>query len=147
MQPQRINLRSIIIRSTTIALLALVAGCDLLEPPVASQTTPNQPAAPPISAEVGLAKHLKKIGAKFYGAYWCPHCTDQKQMFGEEAVKEINYIECDAGGKNPRPDLCKKAEIEGYPTWEIQGKQYTGVLALQKLADISGYEGDRNFKN
>ena len=97
-------------------------------------------------AEISLAEHLKAIGATKFGAYWCPHCYDQKQLFGKKAFEEINYIECDAGGKNPQPQACNEAEIKSYPTWEIKGKKYPGTQTLEKLAEVSGYEGDLNFK-
>ncbi|MBW4550643.1 MAG: hypothetical protein KME35_05965 [Aphanocapsa sp. GSE-SYN-MK-11-07L] len=100
--------------------------------PVA-QTTNQQTTA------AGLAVQLKKIGAKMYGAYWCPHCTQQKEMFGQ-ALSQINYIECDPRGKNPQPNLCQKAGIQAYPTWEINGKLYPGVMSLQDLAKLSGYQ-------
>lgn len=29
---------------------------------------------------VSLAKHLNSIGAKMYGAFWCSHCLEQKQV-------------------------------------------------------------------
>ena len=54
------------------------------------------------SAEVALAKHLQDMGAKMYGAHWCPHCFDQKQLFGKEAKKYMPYIECAEDGVNPR---------------------------------------------
>jgi uncharacterized membrane protein len=98
-------------------------------------------------SEIELAKHLTKVGAKEYVAWWCPHCHEQKQLFGKEAYKEINHIDCDPQGKDARPDLCKAAKIPGFPTWEISGKQYPNVQSLQKLADVSGYQGPRNFKN
>ncbi|KYC38404.1 hypothetical protein WA1_37120 [Scytonema hofmannii PCC 7110] len=99
-------------------------------------------------AEIQLARHLTKSGAKEYVAWWCPHCHEQKQLFGKEAYKEINAIECDPQGKsNPSPDLCKAAGIQGYPTWQINGKLYPNVQSLEKLAQISGYQGPRNFKN
>lgn len=98
-------------------------------------------------AEIALAQHLTQIGAKEYGAYWCPHCYEQKQLFGKEAAALLNYIECDPNGKNAQPQLCKEAKIEGYPTWEINGKKYPGAYPLEKLADLSGYQGPRNFKN
>jgi protein-disulfide isomerase len=97
--------------------------------------------------KVDLASHLKQIGAKFYGAFWCPYCSKQKEMFGEQAFRQINYIECDPRGKNPRPDLCRKASIQGFPTWEINGKQYPGMKSLAELAELSGYKGDRHFGN
>ncbi|KAB8330773.1 vitamin K epoxide reductase family protein [Scytonema tolypothrichoides VB-61278] len=98
-------------------------------------------------AEIELARHLTKIGAKEYIAWWCPHCHEQKQLFGKEAYPEIQKIECDPQGKDSRPDLCKAAGIQGYPTWEINGKQYPNVQSLEKLAQVSGYQGPRNFKN
>lgn len=97
-------------------------------------------------AEIALAKHLTKIGAKKYGAFWCPHCYEQKQLFGKEAFKEINYIECAVGGKNPQVELCQKAGIKGFPTWEINGKLEEGIQMLDKLAELSGYQGSTNFK-
>jgi uncharacterized membrane protein len=114
----------------------------------------NTPGAtsPPITttsgpAELGLANHLRQIGAKEYGAWWCPHCHEQKVLFGKEAAAKLDYIECDPKGQNARPDLCKTANIEGYPTWEIKGQFYSGTQTLEKLAELSGYTGDRQFKN
>jgi thiol-disulfide isomerase/thioredoxin len=118
---------------------------------IANQQLNNQQ-EPPMknssgTAEIALAKHLKNVKAKIYGAYWCPHCHDQKELFGKEAWPIISYIECDPKGKNPRPDLCKKAKIKGYPTWEIKGNIYAGTQTLENLANASGYKGKRNFKN
>ena len=98
-------------------------------------------------AEIALARHLTKIGAKEYIAWWCPHCHEQKQLFGKQAYSEINHIECDPQGQNAQPDLCKAANIQSFPTWEINGQQYQGVQSLAELAQISGYQGPRNFKN
>ncbi|MFQ5851026.1 MAG: vitamin K epoxide reductase family protein [Candidatus Binatia bacterium] len=36
---------------------------------------------------LALAEHLTKGGAKFYGAYWCPHCENQKRIFGASAYR------------------------------------------------------------
>jgi hypothetical protein len=98
-------------------------------------------------AEIALARHLTQMGAKKYNAWWCPHCHEQKQLFGKEAYSEINRIECDPSGNNPRPDLCQAAKVQSYPSWEIKGKLYPGVQSLEELAQISGYTGPRNFKN
>ncbi len=97
------------------------------------------------SALTDLALHLKKINAKMYGAYWCPHCTQQKELFGKSAIQSINYVECDPRGKNAKPNLCKTAKVTGYPTWEINGKQYVGVQSLEELAKWSGYKGSTKF--
>lgn len=97
-------------------------------------------------AEMDLAKHLTETGAKKYGAFWCPHCYDQKQLFGKEAFAEVNYIECDPQGKNPQREACLAAGIQSFPTWEIDGKFYPGTKTLAELAELSGYEGDTDFK-
>ncbi|KGF71816.1 membrane protein [Neosynechococcus sphagnicola sy1] len=114
------------------------SGSSLTSPPITTTSGP---------AELALAKHLHQIGAKEYGAYWCPHCFEQKLLFGQEASAIVNYIECDPKGKNGRPDLCQAAKIEGFPTWDIKGQRLTGTQPLETLAQTSGYQGPRNFKN
>lgn len=89
--------------------------------------------------QVGLAKHLTEVGATMYGAYWCPHCLEQKELFGE-AFKYINYVECDPMGRKANPALCNEKGIKGYPTWEIKGNFYPGVRSLEELSNISGYK-------
>ncbi len=98
-------------------------------------------------AEIALARYLKQIDAKEYIAWWCPHCHEQKELFGKEAYSEINHIECAEGGKNAHPDLCQAANVQSFPTWQIKGKTYQGVQSLEELAQNSGYTGPRNFKN
>jgi uncharacterized membrane protein/glutaredoxin len=98
-------------------------------------------------AEIALAQHLKQMGAKMYGAFWCPHCQEQKQLFGKEAVAQLDYVECDPKGQNARPEMCQAAKIQGFPTWEINGRFYQGTQSLTKLADLSNYRGDRRFRN
>lgn len=97
-------------------------------------------------AEIALAKHLTAIGAKEYGAYWCPHCFEQKQLLGKEAFAEINYIECAPEGIDPQPDACRAAKIQSFPTWEINGKVEPGIKTPEELAEISKYQGDKDFK-
>ena len=96
-------------------------------------------------AEISLAEHLDKIGAKIYGAWWCPHCFDQKQLFGKAAFQKLPYVECAPEGINPNPDACIKAKVESFPTWVINGKIYSGTTELQQLAKYSGYQGPSNF--
>jgi hypothetical protein len=99
------------------------------------------------AAEIELAKHLTRSGAKIYGAYWCPHCYEQKQLFGKEAWQQIDRIECaeDAIDK-PQPKLCEQAGIKGFPTWSIDGKLNPGVKKLSQLAQLTGYKGKTDFK-
>jgi len=86
----------------------------------------------------GLARHLTATGVKLYGAYWCPHCTDQKQMFGKAAV-QLPYVECDARSPAGKPAVCAAAKIRAFPTWDIAGTRYEGVLSLEELARLSGF--------
>lgn len=101
-------------------------------------------------AELALARHLVKIGAKEYSAYWCPHCHEQKLLFGKEAeqiIEDSNVkVECAGDSPKGKPDVCKAAKVEGFPTWIINGKSYGGVQNLQELATNSGYTGPTNFK-
>lgn len=98
-------------------------------------------------AEIALARHLKQTGAKEYIAWWCPHCHEQKLLFGKEAYKELDHIDC-APIDNPNgvKDECRAAKIQSYPSWIINGKIYAGVQNLEQLANISNYVGPRNFK-
>lgn len=86
-----------------------------------------------------LAKSLTEKGAVLYGAYWCPHCKDQKKLF-DEAAKYLNYVECDASGENANPDECEAREIKSYPTWIYQGKQYSGTKSLADLAAMIDFK-------
>ncbi|NEQ50391.1 MAG: vitamin K epoxide reductase family protein [Leptolyngbya sp. SIO3F4] len=100
------------------------------------------------AAEVALAKHLKEVDAKMYGAYWCPHCFDQKQLFGKEAKNYMPYIECADDGADSQTALCRSVpEITGFPTWEVNGEFLSGTQTLATLAQASGYQGPMDFKN
>ena len=87
--------------------------------------------------EYELAKCLSEKNATMYGAFWCPHCLEQKNMFGK-SFEFVNYIECDARGNNAQPELCQQNGIRGYPTWIIDGEKYEGVQSLENLAQYSG---------
>jgi hypothetical protein len=70
-------------------------------------------------------------------------------LFGKEAAALIDYVECDPKGQNSRAQMCQAAaaKVKGFPTWEIKGQFYPGTQSLEKLADLSGYTGPRNFQN
>jgi uncharacterized membrane protein/glutaredoxin len=99
------------------------------------------------AAEIDLAKHLTQKGVKMYSAYWCPHCYEQKQLFGKQAWAQVTNVECAADAKkNPQPEVCTKAGIKGFPTWFINGKTEAGVKKLAQLAELTGYKGKTDFK-
>ena len=89
--------------------------------------------------EAGLARHLREQGAVMYGAYWCPHCVEQKALFGD-AAKDIPYVECAADGINGRPDLCEKAGVKAFPTWVMGTERREGTQSLQALAAFSKFQ-------
>ena len=112
-----------------------------------------------------LAQCITDSGAQFYGADWCPHCQEQKLLFGN-AVKKLPYVECtgpineykkntadaqnavDTGkvktideartilGIKPMYDVCVEKNITGFPTWTfLDGTRLSGVQPLQVLAE------------
>lgn len=141
-----------VVNSAKSAASTLVASQPTVSqsaPPQAVPPQPLKPSTPPgaVSANVALASHLKGIGAKMYATFWCGVCRRQEQEFGAEALRLLNIIECDPRGKNAQPTLCRQAKIRAYPTWEIKGQFYEGGMSLETLADLSGYQGSRNFSN
>ena len=90
---------------------------------------------------IALAEHLSGSGAAMYSAYWCPQCHEQKELFGREATAKLKVIECAPDGRNSQKALCDSKKIEGFPTWEINGKLDVGVKPLAKLAQLSGFRG------
>ncbi|MCC7414024.1 MAG: vitamin K epoxide reductase family protein [Gammaproteobacteria bacterium] len=87
-----------------------------------------------------LAEHLSAAGVKFYGAYWCPHCQEQKQLFGASAHR-LPYVECSPNGRGaPRAAACETAQISGYPTWIIGARRIEEVLEPHRLARATGFD-------
>lgn len=80
-----------------------------------------------------FAQCLKDKGAVMYGAYWCPHCQNEKAAFGD-SFRYVNYVECTQDVAK-----CQAAGVEGYPTWIFpDGKRLVGEQGLQKLSAESG---------
>ncbi len=99
--------------------------------PVVAASTP---------ASLALAEHLTATGAVMYSAYWCPHCHDQKELFGKEATAKLKIIECAPDGRNSQAALCASKNIQGFPTWEIKGQLDSGQKTLAQLAALSGFK-------
>ncbi len=95
--------------------------------------------------KIKLAEHLTKEGAVMYNAYWCPHCHDQKEMFGKEATAKLNLVECAKDGFNNSRALCEAKGITGFPSWEINGSIDSGIKSLKELAELSNYKSTKDF--
>ena len=89
---------------------------------------------------IAFAKYLKDNGVVKYSAYWCPNCLIQSELFGKQAYKELNVVECARDGKNSQTQLCIDKKIQGFPSWEIHGKIILGVQTLKELSKLSGYK-------
>jgi hypothetical protein len=85
-----------------------------------------------------FAACLGEKGASFYGAFWCPHCAEQKKLFGT-SVKYLPYKECSTPDSKGQTQLCIDAGISSYPTWQYaDGSRTTGVQELATLAAKTG---------
>jgi len=96
--------------------------------------------------QIALAEHLSSIGARFYGAYWCSFCFQQRSMFGAGGSRRLPYVECASDGYQSQAAVCRaKPQLTGYPTWEINGKLYGGLRSLSELQTISGFDANVKF--
>ena len=89
---------------------------------------------------IELAKYLNDNGVVKYSAYCWPNCFNQGELFGKQAYKELNVVECARDGINSQTQLCLDKKIKGFPTWEINGKLILGVLTLKELSKLTGFK-------
>jgi uncharacterized membrane protein len=135
-------------RGVIVAAITLIAAFALYAP---LNTDPNdQVGGYAITttskpANIELAEYLSTSDIQMFGAFWCSHCHDQKELFGKAAFSQIDYVECDPNGKNSQPDRCQAEKIQSYPTWKIDGELHLGTQSLQELANLSGYTGSMDF--
>jgi hypothetical protein len=85
-----------------------------------------------------FAKCLATKQVKMYGLYWCPHCIEQKEMFGD-AFHFVPYQECAIKGSSELVPACKVAGIKLFPSWQFGlDPPKEGVLSLEALSDKTG---------
>src|SRR3989339_2189 len=100
----------------------------------AANNSVGQSAPSPYDA---FAQCLTDSGVTMYGAWWCSHCENQKDLFGS-AFENVNYIECSTASRTMN-QTCRDAGIEGYPAWEFgDGSRARGEQSLTSLSDASG---------
>ncbi len=86
----------------------------------------------------GFAQCLKDKQATFYGAFWCPHCKNEKALFGR-SQRLLPYVECSTPDGKSQYQVCQDKKIMSYPTWEFaDGSRETGEVPLTKLAEKTG---------
>ncbi|MDO8728336.1 MAG: hypothetical protein Q7K26_00425 [bacterium] len=87
-----------------------------------------------------FASCLKDSGATFYGAFWCPHCQNQKALFGSSA-KLLPYVECSTPDGRGQLPVCTDAGVTGYPTWVFaDGSRESGEVSLERLSEKTACE-------
>ncbi len=85
-----------------------------------------------------FAQCLASKQAKMYGLYWCPHCIEQKEEFGD-AFHYVPYVECAIRGSKELAPECKVAGVKLFPSWQFGSEPpKEGVLSLDALSDKTG---------
>ena len=85
-----------------------------------------------------FAQCLAAHQTKMYGLYWCPHCLDQKRMFGA-SFQYVPYVECAIKGSSELAPQCKIAGAQRFPSWQFGSEPpREGVLSLEALSDKTG---------
>ena len=116
---------------------ALMAG-DVLSPYLGSAYVGSSTAGLTAEGEaapdlVAFAKAVKDSGAIMYGAYWCPHCLAQKELFADGA-KFLPYREVTDANRQPN-QLAIDQNITSYPTWVfLDGSRLVGEQTLATLS-------------
>jgi hypothetical protein len=82
-----------------------------------------------------LAKCIKNSGAIFYGAFWCPHCQDQKAEFGRSS-QYLPYVECSTPDGQGQNQVCTDAGVKQYPTWTFAPVALTASSTIATTTDI-----------
>ena len=126
-----------------------VAGLGLhfgvLSSPVIAQAWAGnikQPQQASTMKALNLSEHLSRIGARFYGAWTCPACVRQMELFGKQAAVLVPYVECRMPEQRPKEAAaCREAEVRAYPTWLLpNGQRREGVQSIDELSRWSGLD-------
>lgn len=113
----------------TISLIVLVIAGILF-----FSSSDNKQAAVPSSEMDTFAQCISDSEAILYGAWWCPHCEEQREMFGV-SEQFLPYQECSLPNSKNQNLICKKAEIQVYPTWIFRdGTKVEGSLSFDEIS-------------
>ncbi|MEB3326310.1 MAG: hypothetical protein VKI39_01225 [Synechococcus sp.] len=136
------SLRSALLIGLSTVLLGFTATASAAkgDKVLSASTSPSlgEALAPSSPEQIALSEYLSAKGAIFYGAWWCPACFQQKNLFGKEAGNRLPYVECDKSDQGRA--RCQAAQIRAYPTWDQPGKERReGVQTLEELKIWSGF--------
>ncbi|WP_233132951.1 MULTISPECIES: hypothetical protein [unclassified Synechococcus] len=119
------------------ALAAAPAVASGSRPATSSTGTLGEALKPSNAEQLALVDFLIQQGAVFYGAWWCPYCFEQKNLFGTEAGRRLPYVECDKDDAGRQ--RCSSAGVRAYPTWTLKGERREGLQTLEQLKAWSGF--------
>ena len=126
---------------TVLTLVAAMAGtlCTAAAAQPWNQPIP-EPATESTAQTIKLAEQLNTVGARFFGAHWCPACKEQMKLFGKQAGANLNYVECGLPDKYPdQLRQCRDENIRSIPTWSRPGStRLQGVQSINTLERWSG---------
>lgn len=85
-----------------------------------------------------FAQCLADKNVTMYGSFLCPHCDDQKKLFGS-SFRYVTYVECSVRGSRQIAFVCNMAQIQHTPTWVFaNGDRLVGVQSLESLSTRTG---------
>ena len=73
---------------------------------------------------------LAQTNSRFYSIDGCSYCQKQKKELGVTNTSPL-IINCD---EKKNKQVCSR--LDGFPTWEINGKLYPGFHTKENLKDI-----------
>lgn len=76
---------------------------------------------------------LQEAQLVIYGADWCGYTQQVVDLFGGYQAAAPVYVEC-----TQEEDICREAEVVGYPTIKVAGQAYTGERSLAGFAEATG---------
>lgn len=134
-----------------VDLFATDGNSDSQQPAVESTTSSevsSQAEGEPAPDLVQFAQDLLAAGVVYFGAEWCPACTQQKELF-EDGGNDLNMIEVTdpdarvARLTDPSVSILNSVgvanNITSFPTWVFpDGSRAVGVQSLQELSTRSG---------
>ena len=138
-------LRSLLLVAASTVVAGMVATASVTArstaegAPASSSPHVGEPLKPSNAEQTALSEHLSQRGALFYGAWWCPACFMQKNLFGKQAGNRLPYVECDKSDAGRA--RCEAASIRAFPTWDLPGKpRLEGVQSLETLKVWSDFQ-------
>lgn len=128
--------RNLFLSLAAMTVLAAIAAILLLTPATAAAADSAR-----TKSLDAFARCLAEKKATMYGAFWCTHCKEQKDLFGS-SFQHVPYVECAVtGAPRMQTPACAMQGVRRYPTWIFADGERRDKV--QPLADLSKKTGCR----